>query len=1510
MTPAAVPSVPASQLVTDAGATFSFTINANGAYKNATIYFGDGTSQVITGGAGTNITASHVFKNAGFYLIWYVINYTYSAFVGVNDLIPVEVFNTQMNQNASMGMVVNTNGGFISQPGSNASWFLYYNSMPDQSYNAPYGTSPYQVYNQYFVVKKAGQNGNYGSYYSRNLAYSFNSSTSTYTYPITKSYYNMTNLQSGFYQLKLSTASATVNQSTGALGSAIQNTTAVWDFVVNSSSGTSTNTSSQLFNRVEPMAGNVSLDPQMAYLPTSVELLMNTMQTLVGMEGSNTTSFYPYLASALPTPGNGINNAPVTRTIQEYVNGAWTSSTVTYAPSQVYTFTIRSNATWQNGQRVTAWDAAFSIMRDLLFVNGNPGTPGWLLAQAFLPGGSYQANTYQNITNNVTWSNSSHTVTLYLQQPTPPHLLFDLVSAPGSFIGDANWTYLHGEGLGFTPSGFANYTKYGNAVETNSYLFTHIMSDGPYVLAYNMPGNIAYLEKNPAYNPPVIANGTEWAPAAKINNIQIIYSTDQYGSFFQFSSGWAQSISQQMLSTPQWQQVQNMTNQKIAAVDSFPTLSLFWFNFNARVNMSMLQSLYPNANLPSELFASNAVRKAFAYSFPYDQYLNKFDASPLQGVTFYSKYAGMLDEGMLYNQSIAELNATTTGVPYFNLGIAQSFWSTFVNSSMGSAMGITYSASNGIDLYNGLALNIPLFTFPGSAPDAMTASNWITQLQQVIPGFQSAVLPTQFFQLINFMVQGQNPMPVYELGWGPDYAYPSDYLGPMANPANGSTYPGPNSMTPYWFNGDPANPLMGQQQMIQQANNLTTMVDEYQNATGSQTSQAKQWFQAMNEMLINMTFYVYTSQQSTVFVLSNDLNISLITHFQENGVTNSGGDLYFNTISYNEYTVTFTQTGLPSTSAWYVTLTDKVTYGPITGSTAVIPLANGTYNYTVLTPNTSYNSPQPGNFVVTGKQLSLNIAFIGKTSYKVVFSETGLGTNSQWFVNISGMRSSGPLASTTTTFTANVFNGTYSFTIASANKIYKPVYSSRFTVNGATLTISVSFVLVKYAVAFTESGLTSGTAWNVTVGGVTLSSSSNSISFSEVNGSYSYSIQGIHGYSVASYGGFTVTGSAINIPVSFSKNATVDLHISTPNAVLTVDGIPTAYGTGSTVLSLQQGYHFLNASETGYETSTNLFYFGPSLYYVNISLVKLTTYGYLVGNVSPADAFISASGISVSVTNGKFNQSLTPGSYYVSAAAQGFASADYLVNITNGHTSYLNIALKSVNQSYTISGTVSPANSSVMFGSYTAYVNSTGFYTINLPAGNYNYSVADSGYFPSTGSVDVTSDLTLNFVLVKTPPPQSVVVTSSIQASGYNLTVSNLTNGNGNISVTFSANVNGTLVVQIPYSQIKNATISDILTSKVYVNGTSYSNFTIALSNLNGTFSVILTVNGLKGDPVMEWAYLPNVLAPLPSPPAPAPKPKPFVVPWYAYVAVLDAVVVATAYMVGRNMSKRKKQKK
>lgn len=321
------------------------------------------------------------------------------------------------------------------------------------------------------------------------------------------------------------------------------------------------------------------------------------------------------------------------------------------------------------------------------------------------------------------------------------------------------------------------------------------------------------------------------------------------------------------------------------------------------------------------------------------------------------------------------------------------------------------------------------------------------------------------------------------------------------------------------------------------------------------------------------------------------------------------------------------------------------------------------------------------------------------------------------------------------------------------------------------------------------------------------------------------------------------------------------------------------------------------------------FSFGSLLMFMNESLsltstnIPMTggTGGYLSGTVSPSGATLIVNGIAVPVQNGTYNVSLEPGHYYVSATMNGYQAKTYGVNITAGVTTERSVVLSPIAGFVTISGTVTPSLGSVVFvGGHPAYVNQiTGDYSISVAKGNYTISAFHSGYFPVSKNITATASQTENFVLVKVPTATSVKVNGKTNATGYNVTITNVANMNGFVTANFTATKNGTLSVSIPFSDMKNATVADILNSSVYVNGTRDRNFSITFSS---NFTIILTVYNLSGgDPTLYWTYSPSAV--LPSSPSSSP---PSISPLEdgVVIGVLVAVIAAVAVM----MVKRRKK--
>ncbi len=390
------------------------------------------------------------------------------------------------------------------------------------------------------------------------------------------------------------------------------------------------------------------------------------------------------------------------------------------------------------------------------------------------------------------------------------------------------------------------------------------------------------------------------------------------------------------------------------------------------------------------------------------------------------------------------------------------------------------------------------------------------------------------------------------------------------------------------------------------------------------------------------------------------------------------------------------------------------------------------------------------------------------------------------------------------------------------------------------------------------------------------------------------------------------TISLVKFTDSGLSNLTVNLNPS--GARLYINGNIVQTINGKATMSLESGNYFIEASETGYRSYSNYVYVGfHSNVTVNVTLKPLVHYGYMQGTVNPADAIVQANGISVPVAGGLFNVSLESGTYYVTAFASGYSSTEMTVNITSGLTTYISINLTKVVKTYEVVGYISPYNQSrdpsVLLNGTVAFINSTGYFIAYVPAGTYSVSATEAGYYPLSKDVTVTGNMTLSMVFTKEPSVTSQKANDTTLAQAFNATITNVQNNYtaGFVGVTFNATANSTLVITVPYSALsadyKNLTVSQLLSSKVYINGLSYSNFSITLSS---NYNVTLSVFNYNGDPVLQWYFIPYakvVTSPLPLKTVKPNGLNPELL--YGLVAVAALVVVIAAVMVVQTRKKR-----
>ena len=245
------------------------------------------------------------------------------------------------------------------------------------------------------------------------------------------------------------------------------------------------------------------------------------------------------------------------------------------------------------------------------------------------------------------------------------------------------------------------------------------------------------------------------------------------------------------------------------------------------------------------------------------------------------------------------------------------------------------------------------------------------------------------------------------------------------------------------------------------------------------------------------------------------------------------------------YAVTFTQSGLPSGTSWSVTVIGAAHSS--TSSSVSFTEPNGTYTYSIADVPGWHQTrlPYAGSVTVNGVTVIEPTLMFTQVTYTVTFVEEGLADGLTWSLTVNGVaKSLTTYGATDTLAWTGLANGTYNYGIADVSGWHQTTlaYSGSLAVSGGTATISgngsgysntLVYTQVTYTVAFTESGLPTGTSWSVTVSGTIHSSTSSPISFTEPNGTYAYSIadvRGRHQTALPYAGTVTVNGATVIEP--------------------------------------------------------------------------------------------------------------------------------------------------------------------------------------------------------------------------------------------------------------------------------------------------------------------------------------------------------------------------------------------
>jgi YVTN family beta-propeller protein len=259
-----------------------------------------------------------------------------------------------------------------------------------------------------------------------------------------------------------------------------------------------------------------------------------------------------------------------------------------------------------------------------------------------------------------------------------------------------------------------------------------------------------------------------------------------------------------------------------------------------------------------------------------------------------------------------------------------------------------------------------------------------------------------------------------------------------------------------------------------------------------------------------------------------------------NGTVTVNGAARSVDVGYFEvYEVAFTETGLPVGTNWSVVLTiGPVQLGGPASGPQIFLLRNGTYPYTI-GAIAGWVTPDPGGSVsVNGSDLSLVVPW--ERTYGVSISESGLPRGEGWWLDVPKLAPS--RLTPTPTLSLALPNGTYQYSASTVDMNYSAP-SGSFTVSGEPTSVDVVFSRVTYTVTFVESGLPSGTSWEVSLNGSSMTGTS-TLSFPDLpDGSYPFTVgslvnPGLGGYVPSpAAGSISVNGGSVSQAIEFNETS-------------------------------------------------------------------------------------------------------------------------------------------------------------------------------------------------------------------------------------------------------------------------------------------------------------------------------------------------------------------------------------
>ncbi len=400
---------------------------------------------------------------------------------------------------------------------------------------------------------------------------------------------------------------------------------------------------------------------------------------------------------------------------------------------KTYTFKIRQGVKFHNGDRLTAEDVAYSIQRNM--VTDPDGGPGWIWFNIFF-GSDVSGSRGDDGKVNIKFSTladaiqaKGNTVVFHLKDPFPPFI--SVMAGQWASILDKKWVIAQG-GWDGTEDTWQQFNNPDTGKET---LFDKANGTGPYKLS-SWEKNIQFkVERNDAY----------WGPKPALK-YGLRKSVSEWSTRkLMLEQGDADYADVNATNYPE------MASEKgLLKLEKLPTLSLAGIHFNMKINTKDNPATYSGAldgqGIPTDFFNELNVRLAFTYAWDEATFLrDAMNGNAIDPVTPYP--VGLPYKNMSLKSRPFDLQKSAE---YFKKAFGGQVW------DKGFKLDLMYNTGNQVRELGA----------------KMLAEN----LASVNPKFQVNVRGVEWAEYTNLNKNKQ--LPIYFMGWNPDYPDPSDYAGP------------------------------------------------------------------------------------------------------------------------------------------------------------------------------------------------------------------------------------------------------------------------------------------------------------------------------------------------------------------------------------------------------------------------------------------------------------------------------------------------------------------------------------------------------------------------------------------------------------------------------------------------------------------------------------------------------------------------------------------------------------